>query len=59
MTSATGKQDHVTPTAQPEARAAPLQDPRSHPSTRTLGEGLITAGRGQAPNAQTFAGLQR
>jgi hypothetical protein len=37
----------------------PLQDPRSHPATRTLADGLITAGRGQAPNAQTFAGLQR
>jgi hypothetical protein len=42
-----------------ELRAAPgtpLGDPRSHPGTRTAGEGLITAGRGQAPNAQTFAG---
>lgn len=35
---------------------APLQDPRSHPLTRTAGEGLVTAGRGQAPNAATSAG---
>jgi hypothetical protein len=38
---------------------APLQDPRGHPATRIAGEGLVTAGRGQAPNAATFAGMQR
>jgi hypothetical protein len=41
----------------PAPLAAPLADPRSHPLTRTAGEGLVTAGRGQAPTVATFAPL--
>lgn len=34
----------------------PLGDTRSNPATRTAAESEVTTGRGQAPNAATFAG---
>lgn len=47
------------PPAPSQQAGQPLQDPRSHPATRVAGEGLVTAGRGMAPNAWTSAGMQR
>lgn len=44
------------PPTQVQAPGSPLGDPRSSPATREAVEGLVTAGKGQAPNAPTFAG---